>query len=173
MKKSRILLLTLWILLVINPPYTHYEPVEEPPIVCVAEPTPAVYEETYPFEAFIGQVSAETGVEAKLIRAIVQVESNYEPSAVNGKYKGLMQVSERNLPYIEKCYGRDFNLLDPYDNLLAGAFLLTGIQQNSHGSTEKDLMVYNLGGTNAAILWEKGIFNTPYTRKVMRTYESF
>lgn len=69
-----------------------------------------------PFADLISTVSASNGVDARLVHAIVQVESNYEPRARSPKgAKGLMQLMPAT--------ARQYAVRDPYDpktNLEAG-----------------------------------------------------
>jgi hypothetical protein len=68
------------------------------------------------FDPLITRLAARHGVDAVLVRAIVQVESAYEPRARSGKGAvGLMQV----MPATGRVYGIR-NLYDPAANLEAG-----------------------------------------------------
>ena len=119
--------------------------------------------------AYVFYTAKAFNVEPEIVYNIIEAESTFNPNAVNGKFTGLMQVSTSNLPYIESCFERKFNLLDPYDNVLAGVFWFSGIQENNNGSTDKDLMVYNLGGPSAKAMWDSGVTSTPYSRGITRT----
>ena len=68
------------------------------------------------FESLIRRVAAEQGVDVSLIRAVIQVESAYQPRARSSKGAiGLMQV----MPATGRQYGIR-NLYDPASNIRAG-----------------------------------------------------
>jgi soluble lytic murein transglycosylase-like protein len=96
-------------------------PYPEPPVEQVllkAEPTTAVVEGRLQpdLEAFIDRVSAREGVDAKLVRAVIEVESGYRPSARSPKgAMGLMQL----MPATARQYAVT-NPYDPAANIEAG-----------------------------------------------------
>jgi soluble lytic murein transglycosylase-like protein len=68
------------------------------------------------FDPLITRLAAEQGVDAAIVRAVVQVESAYQPRARSPKGAlGLMQV----MPATGRQYGIT-NLYDPASNLRAG-----------------------------------------------------
>ena len=90
------------------------EPVVEQPVVAaVAQVEPAA---DVPYGAIIDKVSAQQDVSAKLVRAVIQVESAYHERARSPKgAMGLMQL----MPATARQYG----VTDPYDpqsNIEAG-----------------------------------------------------
>jgi soluble lytic murein transglycosylase-like protein len=80
---------------------------------------PAPVDSTTPdprFDAIIKRVAAARGVDPTLVRAVIQVESAYEPRARSPKGAvGLMQV----MPATGRQYGIT-NLYDPSSNIEAG-----------------------------------------------------
>jgi soluble lytic murein transglycosylase-like protein len=114
------------------------EPVVEAPVAVVAavEPAPA----DVPYGAIIDRVSAEQGVSAKLVRAVIQVESAYQERARSPKgAMGLMQL----MPATAKQYA----VRDPYDpasNIEAGIKHLKGLLQRLP-SVNLALAAYNAG----------------------------
>jgi soluble lytic murein transglycosylase-like protein len=72
------------------------------------------------FDPIITRVAAEQGIDPTLVRAVIQVESNYEPRARSAKGAvGLMQV----MPATARQYGIT-NLYDPSSNIRAGVAYL-------------------------------------------------
>jgi soluble lytic murein transglycosylase-like protein len=68
------------------------------------------------FEPMIAQAAARHGVDATLVRAVIQVESNYQPRARSSKgARGLMQL----MPSTARQYGVA-NPYDPASNIEAG-----------------------------------------------------
>jgi soluble lytic murein transglycosylase-like protein len=90
-------------------------PYPEPETVAVAT-APIEANATVPYGAIIDRVSAEQGVSAKLVRAVIQVESGYQERARSRKgAMGLMQLMPET--------ARKYAVTDPYDpaaNIEAG-----------------------------------------------------
>jgi soluble lytic murein transglycosylase-like protein len=109
--------------------------VEAPGISIQAEAT------AVPYGAIIDKVAAEQGVNAKLVRALVQVESAYQPRARSPKgAMGLMQL----MPATARQYG----VADPYDpvsNIEAGIKHLKSLLQRFPKSVALALAAYNAG----------------------------
>src|SRR5262245_42527429 len=121
-------------------PYPEPE-AEAPPVQAAASPEVAV-----PYGAIIDKFAAEQGVDAKLVRALVQVESAYQPRARSPKgAMGLMQL----MPATARQYG----VADPYDptsNIEAGIKHLKSLLQRFPKSIALALAAYNAG--EAAVL---------------------
>src|SRR6185436_2334268 len=94
--------------------------VERPAVVAAVEPAADV-----PYGAIIDRVSAEQNVSAKLVRALIQVESAYHERARSPKgAMGLMQLMPAT--------ARQYAVTDPYDpvsNIEAGIKHLAGLLQ--------------------------------------------
>jgi soluble lytic murein transglycosylase-like protein len=129
------------------------EPMVEPPpaVVAAVEPVSDV-----PYGAIIDKVSAEQGVPAKLVRAVIQVESAYQERARSPKgAMGLMQL----MPATAKQYA----VRDPYDptsNIEAGIKHLKGLLQRLPVALA--LAAYNAG--EGAVQRFNGIPPYPETR---------
>jgi soluble lytic murein transglycosylase-like protein len=108
--------------------------------------TAAIPDVTVPYGAIIDKFAAEQGVDAKLVRALVQVESAYQPRARSPKgAMGLMQL----MPATARQYG----VADPYDptsNIEAGIKHLKSLLQRFPKSIALALAAYNAG--EAAVL---------------------
>ena len=97
-------------------------PYPEPPVVEAQvrppadSPTNAAPRLQPDLEAFIDRVSAREGVDAKLVRAVIEVESGYQPRARSPKgAMGLMQL----MPATARQYAVT-NPYDPAANIEAG-----------------------------------------------------
>jgi len=130
------------------------EPVVEPPVVAVAAVEPVA---DVPYGAIIDKVSAEQGVSAKLVRAVIQVESAYQERARSPKgAMGLMQL----MPATAKQYAVA-NPYDPTANIEAGIKHLKGLLQRLP-SVAVALAAYNAG--EATVQRFNGIPPYPETR---------
>ena len=99
-----------------------------------------------PFHDSVMRASSDTGVDAKLLHAVITVESGYNQGAVSPKgATGLMQL----LPGTAKRYGT-VNLLDPGENIRAGARYLRDLLALFDNNLELALAAYN-AGENAVI----------------------
>lgn len=122
---------------------------------------------------YIRMLSVEYSVPEELILAMIEVESSFRPSLVSstGDY-GYMQINKCNHEWLKDELGvTDF--LDPYQNILCGVYIISGHLEKTESDANKALMRYNCGATGAWRLWQKGIYSTEYTRKVMSAYEIY
>ena len=117
-----------------------------PAVVSVQPELPAV-----PYSEIIDKVAAEQGVNAKLVKALVQVESAYHPRARSPKgAMGLMQLMPAT--------ARQYAVADPYDpasNIEAGIKHLKSLLQRFPKSVALALAAYNAG--EAAVARFNGI----------------
>jgi len=99
-----------------------------------------------PFHDSVMRASSDSGVDAKLLHAVITVESGYNQGALSPKgATGLMQL----LPTTASRYGK-VNLLDPGENIRAGALYLRDLLALFDNNLELALAAYN-AGENAVI----------------------
>jgi soluble lytic murein transglycosylase-like protein len=122
---------------------------------------------------YIRNLCDEYGVPIELVIAVIDVESTFRADVVSETNDyGLMQINKCNHEWLTENLGvTDF--LDPYQNINSGVHILSGHLEVTNGDIELALMRYNNGATGAKKLWDKGIYSTAYTQKIMTAYESY
>src|SRR5579859_4545870 len=92
-------------------------------------------------DAAIAQAAARHHVDPNLVRAVVKVESNFNPNAVSRKgAMGLMQLMPGT--------ARELAVTDPFDprqNVDAGVRHLRGLLDSFDGDVSRSLAAYNAG----------------------------
>ena len=123
---------------------------------------------TNKYDHYITEASKKHGISFPLVKAIINVESNFNPKAVSkAGAMGLMQIMPAN---IRKLRIRDpFN---PWENIMGGARYLKELLQRYNGKLPLALAAYNAGPTMVdrynGIPPIKETEN--YVRKVMKSY---
>jgi soluble lytic murein transglycosylase-like protein len=121
------------------------------------------------YDLLVSSAAKKSGVDRRLLHALIKVESNYNPDAVSSKGAcGLMQV----MPETARRYGVN-NILDPEQNIQAGAQYFSDLLKLFDNNLELAVAAYN-AGENAVIKSGSRIPNYPethdYVAKVMTVY---
>lgn len=99
------------------------------------------YTSAQQFDTFIHDAAKLYGLEFALVKAIVRVESNFDPAAISEAGAiGLMQIMPANL--------KAFRLHDPYNprsNIMAGARYLKSLLDRYDNNLKLSLAAYNAG----------------------------
>ncbi|MGU7769079.1 lytic transglycosylase domain-containing protein [Burkholderia sp. MR1-5-21] len=124
------------------------------------------------FADVIEEASRAFHVRPELLRAVIDVESGYNPKAVSDKGAlGLMQL----MPGTARRFSNG-NMLNPRDNVLAGARYLRFLLDLFNENVELALAAYN-AGENAVIRAGYRIPSSPQTRlyvpRVLARYKQF
>jgi soluble lytic murein transglycosylase-like protein len=93
------------------------------------------------YDGIIRGAAKDATIQAALVRAVIVVESGFNPRAVSKKGAiGLMQLQ----PATAKRYGVK-NIYDPEQNVRAGAHYLSDLLTRFHSNLELALAAYNAG----------------------------
>src|SRR3954469_1951136 len=93
------------------------------------------------YDAVIDRYAAQYGVDPILVRAVIQVESDFNPRCVSNKgARGLMQL----MPETARQYGVR-NVFDPEDNIRGGIHNLADLLVRYRGDLRHVLAAYNAG----------------------------
>lgn len=92
-------------------------------------------------DSLIEKYSSLYNVDANLVKAVIQTESNFNPNVTSSAgAKGLMQIMD--------CISTEYNVTNPYDpeqNIRAGVNLLSDLLKRYNGDVGMALMAYNAG----------------------------
>jgi soluble lytic murein transglycosylase-like protein len=126
---------------------------------------------TKKYDAIIQKAQKKYGVEFFLIKAVIQVESGFNPEAVSKKgARGLMQIMPANY---EKLFVRDpFN---PSQNVMGGTLYLKRLLEKYEYKLPMALAAYN-AGPNAVDKYKRippYKETQDYVRKVMEVYSTY
>ena len=121
-----------------------------------------------PYDAIIERHALSYGVDPVLVRAVIQVESDFNPQCVSNKgARGLMQL----MPETAKRYGIR-NIFDPEENIRGGVRELAELLQMFHDDLPRALAAYNAG--QGAVLKYAGIppysETLTYVKRAMSVY---
>lgn len=103
---------------------------------------------------------------------MISVESGFDPSVISSTDDyGLMQINEINHDWLEETLGiTDF--LDPYQSVDAGTYMINDLMDDYDGDVHLALMAYNMGRTGAKRCWDRGIYSSEYSRKIVDRMEN-
>lgn len=100
--------------------------------------SPVLFDEAIPLSPYLQsvlyEVCAENGIPVSLALGLIEVESNFDPYADNGRCYGLLQLNKKYFP----------DKLSPADNIRYGIRHLGDLLEQ-YGDVEAALVAYNAG----------------------------
>ena len=126
---------------------------------------------TKKYDDMIRKAQKRYGVEFSLIKAVIKVESDFNPKAVSKKgAKGLMQLMPANFKSL--AVQDPFN---PYQNIMGGALYLQRLLKRYEYKLPLVLAAYNAGPEAVDKYKKIPPYNETqnYVRKVMETYSKY
>jgi soluble lytic murein transglycosylase-like protein len=112
-----------------------------------------------PYDDIIDRYADHYGVDPVLVRAVIQVESDFDPKCVSKKgARGLMQL----IPETAQRYGVH-KIYDPEENIRGGVHYLADLLEMFHNDLSRALAAYNAGEN--AVIKHAGI--PPYSETMM------
>ncbi len=123
------------------------------------------------YDTFIREASQKHGVSFAILKAIMKVESDFNPTAVSKKgAMGLMQIMPENFKALKLK-----NPFNPRQNIMAGAWYFKQLLNRFDGKLHLALAAYNAGPDNVSRLQTiPPIRETElFVKKVIRYYNLF
>lgn len=125
------------------------------------------------YDSYIREIAMRHGVEPALVKAVIQVESNFDPQAVSrAGARGLMQLMPGTAAMYQLGMG---DIFKPHRNIEAGVKHLAYLKTLFPNSMELVLAAYNAGENN--VMKYNGIPPFPetvdYVQKVKSSHNIF
>jgi len=123
-------------------------------------------------QEFIYCLSYGYNIDYAFVMGLIQAESEFNPGIISSTNDyGLMQINKINHGWLKDQLGiTDF--LEPYQNIRSGLYILRNLFEK-YEEPELVLMAYNMGENGAAKLWNKGIYKSNYSTKVLNNAQAF
>lgn len=119
--------------------------------------------------AMVFEIAPQYDISPYMIMAMIERESNYDPKATNGQYKGLLQITERWHGSRMKDLGVS-DLYDPAGNITVACSYLKDLY-DLYEDQEMVLMCYSMDNNKAMELHRKGQVSVYATAVIDRMKE--
>lgn len=126
---------------------------------------------TSKFDSIIRKAASKFGVDFSLVKAVIKVESDFNPRAVSRKgATGLMQIMPFNF---QSFYVSD--PFDPVDNIMGGTYYLGKLIRKYKNKLPMAIAAYNAGPTTVDAHQDIPPFRETqrYVKKVMTAYNIY
>lgn len=119
--------------------------------------------------SMIFEIAPKYDISPFMIMAMIERESNYNPKATNGQYKGLLQITERwHSSRMAELGVTD--LFDPAGNITVACSYLKDLY-DLYEDQELVLMCYSMDNNKAMSLWREGQVSVYATAVIDRMRE--
>lgn len=111
-------------------------------------------------------------IDFEFAMGLMYTESSFRTDVVSGTSDyGLMQINKCNHAELTKALGiTDFT--EPYQNIRAGLYILRRLFEK-YDEPALVCMAYNMGEYGASTLWDKGVYETTYSKKVLAKADEY
>lgn len=111
-------------------------------------------------------------IDFDFVMALMCTESSFKADVVSGSNDyGLMQINKQNHEELTEALGiTDFT--EPYQNIRAGLYILRRLFEK-YDEPALVCMAYNMGEYGASALWDKGVYETSYSQKVLAKADEY
>jgi hypothetical protein len=118
-------------------------------------------------QAYLWYLCEDRNIDYYIVVALIERESNYKYNASgdNGNSVGYMQIYEKWHKERMEAEGVT-DLYNPYENIRVGLNFLEELFLK-YEDPAKVLMAYNMGESGAKKLWDKGVFETDYSNRIL------
>lgn len=110
----------------------------------------------------------EYDIDEKLMLSVMFVESSYRTDVISKTNDyGLMQINKINHEWLGELLNIE-DFLDPIQNMRAGVYLFSQYMVATDENIHKSAMMYKSGEYGAKRLFNKGVCESAYSRKVVK-----
>ena len=121
----------------------------------------------------IWNTALDFGIDPLLVYAICEEESLFRANAVSKTNDyGLMQINAINSEWLESHYGIT-DLLNPYQNIIAGCAILKWTKSFTDGSLDQLLLFYGCGVGRGRELWAQGVTRLTFGDRMLSILEEY
>lgn len=111
-------------------------------------------------------------IDFEFVMALMYTESSFNADVVSGTNDyGLMQINKCNHAELTEALGIT-NFTEPYQNIRAGLYILRRLFEK-YDEPALVCMAYNMGEYGASTLWDKGVYETSYSIKVLSKADEY
>lgn len=111
-------------------------------------------------------------IDFNFVMALMFTESSFKTDVVSSTNDyGLMQINACNHKVLEDKLGIT-DIMEPYQNIRAGLYILRGLFEK-YDDASRVCMAYSLGEYGASVLWDKGVYSTSYSNKILAKADEY
>lgn len=132
-------------------------------------------------QEYLWNLCQEHSLDYDLMLAVMFHESSFNPEAKNVNKNGTvdsgyMQINSSNIDWVNELAGKEIDLFNPEDNILAGVLIFEYYQDSWKGKVDESILNrYTLNSYNMGITGYRkaGFPDREYNRKIEATAKEF